>query len=210
MEIRWPARDFRVRGGSPCSWGMASSSLSHRKSSGAGRVRDVFGPVVTGRHGSGVRCARCRRARMRGTGPVGAVLHIRSGSTRSGPAESCGNALKFNTVEILPCAERTSLHMGACPLKIDILEKPRNHAENSESSRGDAPLECATSAHDPGRPRPSREGPRLKPGPAPLFPVGKAHRTRRQGRRGAADGPASSLLSAGDPPRAPHGTGAGG
>ena len=160
--------------------------------------------------GSGVRCARCRRARMRGTGSVGAVLHIRSGPARSGSAESCGNALKFNTVEILPCAERTSLHMGACPLKIDIPEKSRNHAENSESSRGDAPLECATSAHDPGRPRPSHEGPRLKPGPAPLFPVGKAHRTRRQGRRGAADGPASSLLSAGDPPRAPHGTGAGG
>ena len=181
-----------------------------------------------------MRCARCRRARMRGTGPVGAVLHIRSGSTRSGPAESCGNALKFNTVEILPCAERASLHMGACPLKIDILEKPRNHAENSESSRGEAPLECATSAHDPGRlrppardptaegrpvraagaPRPPREGPHLKPDPAPLFPVGKAHCTRRQGRsrgrRGVADGPASSLLSAGDPPEAPHGTGAGG
>ena len=182
-----------------------------------------------------MRCARCRRARMRGTGPVGAVLHIRSGSTRSGSAESCGNALKFNTVEILPCAERASLHMGACPLKIDILEKPRNHAENSESSRGEAPLECATSAHDPGRlrppprgtpppraaqyalralPAPPREGPHLKPDPAPLFPVGKAHCTRRQGRsrgrRGVADGPASSLLSAGDPPGAPHGTGAGG
>ena len=190
---------------------------------------------------------------MRGTGPVGAVLHIRSGSTRSGSAESCGNALKFNTVEILPCAERASLHMGACPLKIDSLEKPRNQAENSESSRGEAPLECATPAHDPGRPRPPardprmadrgarfvdprppardptaegrpvraagaprppREGPHLKPDPAPLFPVGKAHCTRRQGRsrgrRGVADGPASSLLSAGDPPGAPQGTGAGG
>mgnify|MGYP000267455282 CR=1 FL=1 len=148
-------------------------------------------------HGSGVRCARCRRAWMRGTGPVGEVLHIRSGPARGGSAESCGNALKFNTVEILPCAERASLHMGDCPLKIDILGKPRNHAENSESSRGHAPLECATPAHDPGRPRPSREGPRrrrnrasgmrrprpsregprLKPGPAPL--AGKAREYAR-------------------------------
>ena len=127
--------------------------------------------------GSGVRCARCRRARMRGTGPVGAVLHIRSGSTRSGSAESCGNALKFNTVEILPCAERASLHMGACPLKIDILEKPRNQAENSESSRGEAPLECATPAHDPGRPRPpardpTAEGRPVRAAGAPRSPRG--------------------------------------
>ena len=63
---------------------------------------------------------RCRRARMRGTGPARAVLHIRSGSAGGGSAESCGNAPTLNIGEILPCAESSCLHMGARSLKTDI------------------------------------------------------------------------------------------
>ena len=55
------------------------------------------------------------------SGPARAVLHIRSGPVASGSAESCGNFLAFNAVEILPCAERPPLHMGARPLKTNIL-----------------------------------------------------------------------------------------
>ena len=50
-----------------------------------------------------------------------AVLHIRPGPAGDGSAESCGNAPAFNAVEILPCAERAPLHMGARPLKTDVL-----------------------------------------------------------------------------------------
>ena len=48
---------------------------------------------------------------MCGSGPVGAMLHIRSGPVASGSAESCGNAPAFNAAEILPCRERACLHM---------------------------------------------------------------------------------------------------
>ena len=62
-----------------------------------------------------------RRARMCSIGVVEAVLHIQLEPTGGGSAESCGNVPAFNTVEILPCAERFVLHMGACSLKIDVL-----------------------------------------------------------------------------------------
>ena len=88
-------------------------------------------------------------------GPVGAVLHIRPGSVGGGSVESCGNASALNAVEILPCAGRVPVHMGALPLEIDVLGRVRNHAENSESARGSAALECATPPHGPGR-RPLR------------------------------------------------------
>ena len=167
VEIRWPARDFRVRGGSLCSWGMASSSLSHRKSSGAGRVRDVFGPVVIGRHGSGVRCARCRSGRMCGVRPVGAMLHIRLGPANGGSLESCGNALALNVVEILPCAERPPLHMGASPLKTNTLGiTPESCGKLRIGPRERRAPMCSTPATGPRGSRTAREGPRWEAGPA--------------------------------------------
>ena len=92
-----------------------------------------------------------RRARVCGIGAARAVLHIRSGPVCGGSAESCGNASAFNAVEVLPCAERPALHMGARPLKTDILEEPRNHAENPEPARAGAALQCAAPPHGPGR-----------------------------------------------------------
>ena len=95
-----------------------------------------------------------RRARVRGIGAAGrrgAVLHIRSGPTSGGSAKSCGNAPALNAVEVLPCAEGPALHMGARPLKTDILEEPRNHAENPEPARAGAALQCAAPPHGPGR-----------------------------------------------------------
>ena len=50
--------------------------------------------------------------RVYGTGPIGAELHIRPGPAIGGSAESRGNVSVFNTGEILPCADRGSLHMG--------------------------------------------------------------------------------------------------
>ena len=97
----------------------------------------------------GVGAGRCW-ARVCGIGGAGAVLHIRSGPAGGGLAESCGNASVFNAVEVLPCAEGAALHMGARPLKTGILEEPRNHAENPESVRGGAALQCATPPHGPG------------------------------------------------------------
>ncbi len=102
--------------------------------------------------GAGPRCrGGCCRARVCGIGAAWAVLHIRSGSVGGGLAESCGNASALNAVEILPCAEGPALHMGARPLKTDILEEPRNHAENPEPARAGGALQCAAPAHGPGR-----------------------------------------------------------
>ena len=129
-----------------------SPSLSRRRDPGIGRERcDGAGGRVRGGCGSAV-SGRGRRARMRGIGRAGAVLHIRRGPAGDGSAESRGNSPALNAVEILPCAERVPLHMGARPLKINILGKPRNHAENSESTRAGDPLQCATPPHGPGRP----------------------------------------------------------
>ena len=105
-------------------------------------------------------------------------MHIRPGPAGGGLAESCGNALALNAVEILPCAERAALHMGARPLKTDILEEPRNHAENSEPARAGVTLQCATPPHGPGRTprgrprsRQMKQYPRNRPGKNPTRPA---------------------------------------
>ena len=85
----------------------------------------------------------CRRDRVCGAGPVGAVLHIRPGPAVEGSAESCGNALTINSGEILPCAERAPLHMGERQQEDDDLREPRNRAEKPESDRGVSSLPCA-------------------------------------------------------------------
>ena len=85
----------------------------------------------------------CRRDRVCGAGPVGAVLHIRPGPAVEGSAESCGNALTINSGEILPCAERAPLHMGERQQEDDDLREPRNRAENPESDRVVFSLPCA-------------------------------------------------------------------
>ena len=126
-------------------------SLSRRRDPGIGRGRcDGAGGRVCGGCGSAV-SGPGRRARMCGIGAARAVLHIRSGPTSDGSAESCENSPALNAVEILPCAEGPALHMGARPLKTDILEEPRNHAENPEPARAGAALQCAAPPHGPGR-----------------------------------------------------------
>ena len=145
-----------------------------------------------GRAGAGPRCRGravgpgCAASGRQGGGG-GAVLHIRSGPTSDGSAESCENSSVLNAVEILPCAEGPALHMGAHPLKTDILEDSRNHAENPEPARAGAALQCAAPPHGPGRtvlasgstaaltqrPRTGREepqAPRLKTAPAATPP----------------------------------------
>ena len=93
-------------------------------------------------------------ARYRGGKAAGAVLHIRSGPTSDGSAESCENSPALNAVEILPCAEGPALHMGARPLKTDILEEPRNHAENPRTGpRGSRPPMCSAPARAGKNPR---------------------------------------------------------
>jgi len=84
---------------------------------------------------------------MFGIGAGGAVLHIRPGPASDGSAESCGNVLAFNAGEILPCAEGVALHMGARPLRTDILVgvpescgKPRTGRRESRSRM------CSTAA----------------------------------------------------------------
>ena len=125
----------------------------------------------------------CEASGQQGRG----VLHIRSGPTSDGSAESCENSPALNAVEILPCAEGSALHMGARPLKTDILGEPRNHAENPEPARAGGALQCAAPPHGPGRtvlasgstaaltqrPRTGREepqAPRLKTAPAATPP----------------------------------------
>ena len=73
----------------------------------------VESPGGAGAGAAGAGCAE--------RGLVEAELHIRPGPVIGGSAESCGNAPAFNAGEILPCAERIPLHMGARPLKTGIL-----------------------------------------------------------------------------------------
>ena len=129
---------------------FGSPSLSRRRDPGVGRERcDGAGGRVRGGCGSAV-SGWGWRARMCSIGRAEAVLHIRPGPVGGGSAESCGNAPAFNAVEILPCAEGPALHMGARSLKTDILEEPRNHAENPESVRGEVALQCAAPPHGSG------------------------------------------------------------
>ena len=96
---------------------------------------------------------------MCGSGPVGAVLHIRSGPVASGSAESCGNAPAFNTAEILPCAERALLHMGAHPLKTNILGRTAElRGKPGNGLRGRRFPMCNTPATGPRRTRPRPSG----------------------------------------------------
>ena len=174
-----------------------SPSLSRRRDPGIGRERcDGAGGRVRGGCGSAV-SGRGRRARMRGIGRAEAVLHIRPGPAGDGSAESRGNSPALNAVEILPCAKGPSLHMGARPLKTNILGKPRNHAENSESTRGGDPLQCATPPHGPGRTprgrprsRQRKQYPRNRPGKNPTRPAAALRQN-----------PAGSPSPAGDRPQ---------
>ena len=156
-----------------------------------------------------------RRARMCGIGAARAVLHIRPGPTSDGSAESCGNAPALNAVEILPCAERPALHMGARPLKTDILEEPRNHAENPEPARAGGALQCAAPAHGSGgaprrrpRSRQMKRHSRNRSGKTPARPAAALRRSARavlarprhgepvllaEARQTGADGPLQAL-----------------
>ena len=91
----------------------------------------------TGRH----------RARMCGIGAAEAVLHIRPGPAGGGSAESCGNVPVFNTGEILPCAERPTLHMGARPLETEVLARvPESCGKLEVDPRGRPSPMCNTTA----------------------------------------------------------------
>ena len=80
------------------------------------------------------------------------VLHIRSGPAGGGLVESCGNAPALNAVEILPCAERAPLHMGARTLKTDVLGRtPESCGKPRIGSRGRRPPMCNAPAGRPGK-----------------------------------------------------------
>ena len=122
-----------------------------------GVMPEAMPEVRPGRAGPG-RCQKCVRGErgqtwMCGVGPGRAVLHIRAGPAGGGLAESCGNAPALNAVEALPCAERSPLHMGASPLRTDILGQTAESCGNPSSSLEGAPLQCATP------PQPAREDP---------------------------------------------------
>ena len=102
------------------------------------------------------------RARVCGIGAAWAVLHIRPGPVGGGSAESCGNAPVFNAVEVLPCAEGSALHMGARPLKTDVLVRtPESRGNPRTGPRGRRPPMCSTPARagkNPTRPAAARRG----------------------------------------------------
>ena len=123
-------------------------------------------------------CSRCRAGRMCGIGPVGEALHIRPRPAGGGSAESCGNVPAFNTVEILPCAEGSALHMGDRPLKTDVLGRVAESCGKHGIRLHGRPFRmCSTPATGPRRPCTVREGSRREAGPA---------RTPRAGRRSVA------------------------
>lgn len=137
----------------------------------------------------------CRTGRMCGIGPVGEVLHIRPRPAGGGSAESCGNVPAFNTVEILPCAEGSALHMGDRPLKTDVLGRVAESCGKHGIRLHGRPFRmCSTPATGPRRPCTVREGPRREAGPpgsrgrgrwsAPLKPgSGPPRPPPRAGRR---------------------------
>ena len=172
-------------------------NLSRRKDPGVGRERcDGAGVRVRGGCGSAVSGWE-GRARMCSIGRAEAVLHIRPRPAGGRLAESCGNVSALNAVEILPCAEGPALHMGARPLKTDILEKPGNHAENSEPTRAGVTLQYAAPPHGPGRTprgrprsRQMKQYPRNRPGKNPTRPAAALRQN-----------PAGSPSPAGDRPQ---------
>ena len=171
------------RGGSP-------DAPATRVGGRRGASQALLGPVGRGadpgRRGDvGVVSAvsgRGRRARMRGIGRAEAVLHIRPGPAGYGSAESCGNTPALNAVEILPCAEGTALHMGARTLETNILEKPRNQAENSESTRGGRPSPMCSTTARAGK-NPARPGATLRQSPSGRTPPGARPRPNPAGGR---------------------------
>lgn len=109
----------------------------------------------------------CRAGRMCSIGPVGEALHIRPRPAGGGSAESCGNVLAFNTVEILPCAEGSALHMGDRLLKTDVLGRvAESCGKHGIRLRGRPFRMCSTPATGPRSHCTVREGPRREVGPA--------------------------------------------
>ena len=164
----WPAAALVVR---ICCKGpdpAGALSLSRQEYPGVGRersddaggwVRCGIGSAVSGRvlPGSGARSGPATvakkedagrgRARVCGIGAAWAVLHIRPGPAGGGSAESCGNASALNAVEVLPCAEGSALHMGARPLKTDVLVRaPESQGKARTGPRGRRPPMCSTPA----------------------------------------------------------------
>ena len=130
-----------------------------RRDDAGGQVCGGCGSAVSGRvlPGSGARSGPATavkkedagrgRARVCGIGAAWVVLHVRPGSVCGGLAESCGNASAFNAVGILPCAEGPALHMGARPLKIDVLVRtPESRGKARTGPRGRRPPMCSTPA----------------------------------------------------------------
>ena len=164
----WPAAAPVVR---ICCKGpdpAGAPSLSRQEYPGVGRERSDdaggwvcggCGSAVSGRvlPGSGARSGPATavkkedagrgRARVCGIGAAWAVLHIRPGPAGGGSAESCGNASALNAVGILPCAEGPALHMGARPLKTDVLVRtPESRGKARTGPRGRRPPMCSTPA----------------------------------------------------------------
>ena len=150
---------------------VGGDARSASGASGAGAMPEVR----PGRAGPG-RCQKCVRGErgqtwMCGVGPGRAVLHIRAGPAGGGLAESCGNALALNAVEILPCAEGPALHMGARALKTDILVRtPESRGKPRIDPRGGRPSPMCNTIARPGknpiRPGGARHDPHREPGPA--------------------------------------------
>ena len=143
-----------------------------------------MGTLWGARAGCAAPGAGLRRPRMCGIGAAEAVLHIRPGPASDGSAESCGNVLAFNAGEILPCAEGVALHMGARPLRTDILVgvlescgKPRTGPRESHSRM------CSTAArtgksHSTETPLPSGEAaPRNRSEKTPARPAAALRQT---------------------------------
>ena len=133
-------------------------------------------------------------------GPVGAVLHIRPAPAGGESAESCENTPAFNAGEILPCAERTLLHMGALPLKTDLLERtPESCGKTRIDPRRHPSPMCNTIARPGkdsirlGRTRSARERPDMTPtgNPAPPEPRGNHRPAKRRTPRPVTTAPFS-------------------
>lgn len=146
-----PPADGRVRVYVMVTGGLRGLGPCCAQGVSSGRAR-TFGaapePAARRRQRRGRSCRRrrgpqSRRRRVRsrflaiGNGRARAVLHIRPEQAVGESAESCGNISTLNAGEILPCAERPLLHMGAHPLKIDVLERfPESCGKPGIRSRG--------------------------------------------------------------------------
>ena len=133
----------------------------------AGGSGNKAGDDGSTRRAGAKRCRSSARAEPPGSdarsGPVGVVLHIRPGPASGRSAESCGNTPTLNTVEILPCAERSPLHMGARPLETDILERtPESCGKPGIHPRWRPFPMCNTTATGPRRPRPAWKEPSVE------------------------------------------------